>query len=107
MSRSVRGHAGDAADRVPGWWLAVCAVAAMVAVTAVGVGLAWTGGPLLGPLLAIPVALAGIGAPSARLPLAYGAVMLAVTVVLAPFAGGALLWIAAPASVAAAAALSA
>ena len=62
---------------------------------------------MLGPVLAIPVALAGIGARSARLPLAYGAVMLAVTVVLAPFARGAPLQIAAPASVAAAAVLSA
>jgi len=62
---------------------------------------------VLGPVLAIPVALAGIGARSARLPLAYGAVMLAVTVVLAPFARGAPLQIAAPASVAAAAVLSA
>jgi hypothetical protein len=92
---------------VPGWWLAVCAATAMAAVTAVGLGLVSTGGPVLGPLLAIPVALAGIGTPSARLPLAYGAVMLAVAVVLAPFACGALLWIAAPACVAAAAVLSA
>jgi len=58
-------------------------------------------------LLAIPVALAGIGAPSARRPLAYGAVMLAVTVLFAPFARGAPLWIAAPAAVSAAAVLSA
>jgi serine phosphatase RsbU (regulator of sigma subunit) len=107
MPRSVRGHAGDAADPVPGWWLAVCAAAAVVAVTAVGLGLAWAGGPVLGPVLSIPVALAGIGAPSWRLPLAYGAVMLAVTVVLAPFTGWAPLWIAAPASVAAATVLSA
>ncbi len=107
MSRSARGHAGDAADPVPGWWLAVCAAAAMVAVTAVGLGFAWKGGPVLGPVLAIPVALAGIGAPSARRPLAYGAVMLAVTVLLAPFTRGAPLWIAALASVAAATVLSA
>ena len=107
MSRSVRGHAGDAPDPVPGWWLAVCAAAAMAAVTAVGLGLVWKGAPVLGPLLAIPVVLAGIGAPSLRLPLAYGAVMLAVTVALAPFARGAPLWLAAPASVAAAAVLSA
>jgi serine phosphatase RsbU (regulator of sigma subunit) len=107
MSRPVRERAGEAADPVPGWWVAVCAAAAMAAVTAAGLGLAWRGGPVLGPVLAIPVALAGIGAPSARLPLAYGAVMLAVTVLFAPFARGAPLWIAAPASVAAAAVLSA
>jgi hypothetical protein len=107
MSRSVRGRGGDAADPVPGWWVAVCAAAAMAAVTVAVLGLVWGGGPVFGPLLAIPVALAGIGARSARLPLAYGAVMLAVTVLLAPFAGGAPLWVAAPASVAAAAVLSA
>jgi serine phosphatase RsbU (regulator of sigma subunit) len=79
----------------------------MVAVTAAGLGLVWTGGLLLGPLLAIPVALAGIGAPTRRLPLAYGAVMLAVAVALAVFARGSLLWIAAAASVVAVTALSA
>jgi hypothetical protein len=40
-------------------------------------------GLVLGPLLAIPVALAGIGAPTPRLPLACGALMLAAAVVLA------------------------
>ncbi|MGN6174846.1 MAG: PP2C family protein-serine/threonine phosphatase, partial [Streptosporangiaceae bacterium] len=102
----MRGQAGGTPDPVPGWWLAVCAAAAVVAVTAAGLGLVWAGGLVLGPLLATPVALAAIGAPSRRLPLAYGAVMLAVVVLLAVFARGSLLWIAAAASVVAVTALS-
>jgi hypothetical protein len=98
MSRPVRGQAGGTPDPVPGWWLTACAAAA-VAVTAAGLGLAGTGGLVLGPLLAIPAALAGIGAPAARVPLAYGAVMLTAAVALALFAHGSLLRVAASASV--------
>jgi len=105
--RPVRGQAGDTPDPVPGWWLAACAAAAMVAVAAAGLGLFWAGRLVLGPLLAIPVALAGIGAPAARVPLACGAVMLTVAVVLALFAHGSLLRIVATVSVVAVTALSA
>jgi hypothetical protein len=59
------------------------------------------------PLLAIPAVLAGIGAPTVRLPLACGAVMLVTAVVLATFAGGSRRWIAAPVLVVAVTALSA
>jgi len=61
----------------------------------------------VGPLLAIPVALAGIGAPSLRRPLACGVVMLAAAFVLAAFARGSLPWIVAPVPVMAVTALTA
>ena len=52
------------------------------------IGLAAMGaaaGELLLPLLAVPPALAGIGAATPRRPLAYGAVMLLAAIVTAPF----------------------
>lgn len=107
MSRSLRGQVAGTSDPVPGWWLAVCATAAMVAVAAVGLSFLWQRGLVLEPLLAIPAALAGIGAPTPRRPLAYGTVMLLTAVVLAPFASVSLLWIATPVSVAVVTALSA
>jgi len=108
MPRPARARAAGAPDPVPGWWLAVCAgAAAVVVVAAAGLGFAASGGLVLGPLLAIPVALAAIGAPTLRLPLAYGVVMLAAAIVLAPFAHGSLLRIATPLSVLAVTALSA
>jgi hypothetical protein len=107
MPQAVRSHARHAADPVPVWWPGVCAAAAIVAVLAVGLSLAWKGGSVLGPVLAIPVALSGIRASSARMPLAYGAVMLAVIVVLALFVRGVPLWIAAAVSVATASLLAA
>src|SRR5712692_8416268 len=103
-SRARRGQAAATPDRVPGWWLAVCAAAA-IAVVAAALGQRGNGGLVPGPLLAIPAALAGIGAPTPRLPLAYGTLMLVTAVVLAPSAGGSLVWIAA--SVAVVTALSA
>jgi serine phosphatase RsbU (regulator of sigma subunit) len=106
MPRSWRGQAAGTPDPVRGWWLAVCAGAAVAVVAAAGLSHLWEGGLVLGPLLAVPAALAGIGAPTPRLPLAYGTVMLAAGVVLAPFAGEARLWIAAPVSVVVVTALS-
>jgi len=92
---------------VPGWWLAACAAAAAAVVAAAGMSVLGNGGLELGPLLAIPVALAGIGAPSLRLPLVYGMLMLAGAVVLAAFAHGSLMRIATGTSVVAVTALSA
>jgi hypothetical protein len=105
MPWSARGQVARAPDPAPRWWLAVCATAAIVAVAAALSELG-SGGAVFGPLLAIPVALAGIGAPSLRRPLAYGTAMLAAAVVLAPFAGGPLLPIVIPASVVVVTALS-
>jgi hypothetical protein len=101
------GQAAGTPDPVPGWWPTVCAPAAIVVVTAAGLGQLGNGRLVLGPLLAIPAALADIGAPTVRLPLAYGTVMLLGAIVLAPFARGSLPWIAAPASVVAVTAFSA
>jgi serine phosphatase RsbU (regulator of sigma subunit) len=106
MPRSWRGQAAGTNDPVRGWWLAVCAGAAVVVVAAAGLSHLRDGGLVLGPLLAVPAALAGIGAPTPRLPLAYGTVMLAASVVLAPFAGEARLWIAAAVPVVVVTALS-
>jgi hypothetical protein len=78
----------------------------MVVVAAAALGHLWPGALLLGPLLAIPAALAGIGAPTPRLPLAYGTVMLVAAIVLAPFAPGWLPRIATAVSVVAVTALS-
>jgi hypothetical protein len=62
----------------------LCALPAVAAL----IVLAATSAPdaqLLLPLLAVPPALAGIGAATPRRPLAYGAVMLLVAIVTAPF----------------------
>ncbi len=92
VPRPARERAAGPSYRMPGWWLAACAAAATVTVVAAAaVSFLGNGGLELGPLLAVPVALAGIGAPSLRLPLAYGTVMLAAAIVLAAFAHGSLL----------------
>ncbi|HEY5988525.1 MAG TPA: hypothetical protein VIV12_19415, partial [Streptosporangiaceae bacterium] len=62
------------------WWLALCGVPAVAVLAALGLG-----GEVLLSLLAVPPALAGIGAATPRRPLAYGAVMLLVTVAVVPF----------------------
>jgi Stage II sporulation protein E (SpoIIE) len=43
----------------------------------------WGQVPMFAPLLAVPPALAGIGAPTVRRPLAYGAISLVATIVIA------------------------
>ncbi len=107
MSRSLRGQVAGTPAPMPGWWLAVCGTAAIVVVAAAALSFPGQGGLVLGPLLAIPAALAGIGAPTPRRPLAYGTVMLLTAAVLAPFARGSLLWIATTVSVVVVAAVSA
>jgi len=108
MPRPAREQAAGTPYPMPGWWLAACAAAAaMAVVAAAAMSFLGNGGLELGPLLAIPVALVGIGAPSVRLPLAYGTVMLAAAIVLAAFAHGSLLRIATGTSVVAVTALSA
>jgi hypothetical protein len=56
----------------------------VAALIALATSSAWDGQLLL-PLLAVPPALAGIGAATPRLPLAYGAVMLLAAIAAAPF----------------------
>jgi serine phosphatase RsbU (regulator of sigma subunit) len=65
-------------------WLALCALPAVAALITLAAGSAWNGQLLL-PLLAVPPALAGIGASTPRRPLAYGAVMLLAAIATAPF----------------------
>jgi serine phosphatase RsbU (regulator of sigma subunit) len=69
----------------PVWWLALCAAPAVAALAGLALSGSWSGQALL-PLLAVPPALAGIGAATPRRPVAYGAVMLLATVVAVPFA---------------------
>ena len=108
MPRPAREQAAGTPDPVPPWWLAACAAAAVVVVAAAAsLSDLGNGGLMAGPLLAIPIALAGIGASSPRLPLAYGTLMLAAALVLATLARGSLLWIVTPVSVVAVTGLSA
>lgn len=62
MPRSWQGQVAGTPDPVRGWWLAVCAGAAVAVVAAAALSHLWEGGLVLGPLLAVPAALAGIGA---------------------------------------------
>ena len=107
MSRSLRAQAAGTPAPMPGWWLAVCGTAAIVVAAAAVLGRLRAGGLVLEPLLAIPAALAGIGAPTPRRPLGFGTVMLLTAIVLAPLARESLLWVATPASVVVVTALSA
>ena len=66
------------------YWPALCALPAVAALIVLAASSA-PDAQLLLPLLAVPPALAGIGAATPRRPLAYGAVMLVVAIVTAPF----------------------
>ena len=79
-----RGRSAVRAAPWPARWLTVCALpaaAALIALAATGI----QDGELLLPLLAVPPALAGIGAATPRRPLAFGAVMLLAAIATAPF----------------------
>ena len=74
-----------AAARRRAWrarWLEVAVVAAAVAAAAVCLAGAWTAPLELAPLLAVPPALAGVGATTIWRPLAYGAAALAAGVIV-------------------------
>jgi hypothetical protein len=78
---------GRSAVRAAPWsarWLTVCALPAVAALIALATSSA-SDGQLFLPLLAVPPALAGIGAATPRRPLAYGAVMLLIAIAAAPF----------------------
>ena len=80
----VRGRSAVRAAAWPARWLVLCslpAAAALIALATAGAA----AGELLLPLLAVPPALAGIGAATPRRPLVYGAVMLLAAIVTAPF----------------------
>jgi serine phosphatase RsbU (regulator of sigma subunit) len=79
-----RGRSAVRAAPWPARWLVLCslpAAAALIGLAAMGAA----AGQLLLPLLAVPPALAGIGAATRRRPLAFGAVMLLAAIVTAPF----------------------
>jgi serine phosphatase RsbU (regulator of sigma subunit) len=78
---------GRSAVRAAPWsvrWLAVCALPAVAVLIALATS-SPSDGQLFLPLLAVPPALAGIGAATPRRPLAYGAVMLLTAIAAAPF----------------------
>jgi serine phosphatase RsbU (regulator of sigma subunit) len=79
-----RGRSAVRAAPWPARWLTLCALPAVAALIALATSSAWDGQLLL-PLLAVPPALAGIGAATPRRPLVYGAVMLLVAIAAAPF----------------------
>jgi serine phosphatase RsbU (regulator of sigma subunit) len=90
----------------PGWWLALCGIPAVAALAALVLS-GSRGEQVLLPLLAVPPALAGIGAPTPRRPLAYGAVMLVATIAVIPFTSNPQLLAAVAVSVLAVTAISA
>jgi len=79
-----RGRSAVRAAPWPARWLTLCALPAVAALIALAASSAWDGELFL-PLLAVPPALAGIGAATPRRPLAYGAVMLVTAIAAAPF----------------------
>ena len=84
LAPPARGRSAVRAAPWPARWLVLCSVpaaAALIALATMGAA----AGELLLPLLAVPPALAGIGAATPRRPLAFGAVMLLAAIVTAPF----------------------
>jgi Stage II sporulation protein E (SpoIIE) len=78
---------GRSAVRAAPWsarWLTLCALPAAAALIALATTSA-SDGQIFLPLLAVPPALAGIGAATPRRPLAYGAVMMLIAIAAAPF----------------------
>ena len=80
--------ARQAWDARKAWWLETATAVAVVVVVIVCVTHAWTAPLLLTPLLAVPPALAGVGASSFLRPLAYGAASLVAAVIIALTASG-------------------
>ena len=74
------------ADRKMDWkgrWLELSSAAVVAVVLVICTGNIWTAPLLLGPLLAVPPALAGIGAGTIRRPLVYGAISLGAAIIIA------------------------
>ena len=69
-------------------WLELSTAVAVIVVVIVCAVHAWTAPLLLAPLLAVPPALAGVGARSFLRPLAYGAVSLVAAIIIAATASG-------------------
>jgi len=75
------------------WWGVLCAVPAVAVVVIVCLGHVWPGPLLLEPLLAVPPALAGIGARSARAPLIWGGVSTLTAIAGAVISPGTTRWL--------------
>ncbi|MGZ4433151.1 MAG: hypothetical protein ACXVW7_05910, partial [Trebonia sp.] len=65
------------------WWLETATAVAVAVVVVVCATNVWTAPLLLAPLLAVPPALAGVGASSFLRPLVYGAASLVAAIVIA------------------------
>lgn len=92
MRISPRTAPGRDSGRSIGWkarWLELSSAAVVAVVLIICAGRVWTAPLLLGPLLAVPPALAGIGAATIRRPLAYGALCLIAALIIALTADGA------------------
>lgn len=76
-------HVASRASRLAGQWLALCALPILAVVVVAGVGPS-----LLEPLLAVPPALAGIGAATIRPPLSFGGLSLLAAIAIAAGASG-------------------
>src|SRR5215469_1692944 len=64
-------------------WLEFSALVLLTVVLISCLDRTWTTPPMLDPLLAVPPALAGIGAVSVRRPLAYGGLSLVAAIIVA------------------------
>jgi serine phosphatase RsbU (regulator of sigma subunit) len=81
--RAAQGNDRLGAARWQARWLELSSAVVVAVVLIICTGHIWTAPLLLGPLLAIPPALAGIGAATIRRPLAYGAISLVAAVIVA------------------------
>jgi serine phosphatase RsbU (regulator of sigma subunit) len=82
--------------RIAGWrgrWLELCSAAVIAVVVIICAGHMWTAPLLLEPLLAVPPALAGIGATSMYRPLVYGGLSLLAAIIVGATASGATRWL--------------
>ncbi len=86
--RAAQGNDSPGAARWQARWLELSSAVVVAVVLIICTGHVWTAPLLLGPLLAVPPALAGIGATSIRRPLIYGAVSLVAAVIIALAATG-------------------
>ena len=94
MSESARDQpAADQRDSWSRWWTVLCGVPALAVVVIVCLGHVWPGPLLLEPLLAVPPALAGIGARSARTPLIWGGISILTAIAGAVVSPAATQWL--------------
>jgi serine phosphatase RsbU (regulator of sigma subunit) len=83
MRRHRKHDSGESGVR-RGIWLGVCAIPAVAVLSALGLSRVWPGIPVFWPVLAVPPALAGVGASRARRPLICGILMLALAAAIVP-----------------------